>query len=104
MPVLQHHGNENFMRKTERNHNREIRREYDFANMQGGVRGKYVRRFREQTNVVVLEPNIAEAFPNEEAVNQALRGVLDTARAVRSRGGLAEKFLRPRNLRRTKSN
>ena len=81
------------MKKT--NHNG-LRPEYDFASMKGGVRGKYVQRLRQGSNVVMLEPDIAEAFPNEEAVNQALRGVLDTARAVRSRGGLAEKSLRPR--------
>ena len=90
------------MRKPERNRNGEMRPEYDFGGMKGGIRGKYVKRFREQTNVVLLEPDVAEAFPNEEAVNHALRGVLDTARAVRSRGGLAEKSLRSRKLRHTK--
>lgn len=64
--------------------------------MKGGVRGKYVKRFRHESNVVLLEPDVAEAFPNEGAVNRALCGVLDTARAVRSRGGLAEKSLRTR--------
>ncbi|HMC30761.1 MAG TPA: hypothetical protein VKL99_07985, partial [Candidatus Angelobacter sp.] len=58
-----------------------------------GVRAKYLRRLREQSNVVVLEPEVAEAFPNEQAVNQALRGVLNTARAVRRTGGLADKAL-----------
>ena len=93
------------MRKTERKRNNEIRPEYDFASMKGGVRGKYVQRYRAGTNVVLLEPEIAEAFPNEDAVNQALRGVLDTARAVRSRGGLAEKSLsrgRARGSRKTR--
>ncbi len=80
-----------------------MRREYDFAAMKGGVRGKYVRRYREGTNIVLLEPDIAEAFPNDEAVNQALRGVLDTARAVRNKGGLAEKSLRPMRRRRVRS-
>ena len=91
------------MRKTAQNKNGGLRPEYDFRAMKGGVRGKYVQRFREETNVVVLEPDVAEAFPNEEAVNQALRGVLDTARAVRSRGGLAEKSLRSGTTRRRKS-
>ena len=70
-----------------------MRHEYDFASMKGGVRGKYVRRLRERTNIVVLEPEVAEAFPNEQAVNQALRGVLNTTRAVRRTGGLANKAL-----------
>jgi hypothetical protein len=49
----------------------ELRPEYDFANMAGGVRGKYVDRYREGTNVVLLEPDVAAAFPNAEAVNEA---------------------------------
>ena len=64
-----------------------LRPEYDFAAMQGGVRGKYTKQYREGTNIVLLEPDIAEAFPNDAAVNQALRGVLNTARAVRGTGG-----------------
>ena len=64
-----------------------MRPEYDFASMKGGVRGKYVRRAREGTNIVLIQPEVAEAFPTEEAVNEALRGVLNTTRAVRSTGG-----------------
>lgn len=81
------------MKKTDRNMNGDLRPEYDFAVMKGGVRGKYVKRLRDRTNIVVLEPEVAKAFPNEQAVNQALRGVLDTARAVRRTGGLANKDL-----------
>jgi hypothetical protein len=47
-----------------------MRPEYNFRS---GVRGKYVTRYREGRNVVVLDPDIAEAFPNAEAVNRALR-------------------------------
>jgi hypothetical protein len=50
-----------------------MRSEYDFRS---GVRGKYVTRYREGTNVVVLDPDIAEAFPNAGAVNRALRALL----------------------------
>lgn len=58
----------------------EMRREYDFSN---AARGKYAARFREGTNVVVLEPDVAAAFPTSEAVNAALRKVagLDSATA-----------------------
>lgn len=83
-----------------------MRREYDFATMQGGIRGKYSKRYSEGTNIVLLEPDVAEAFPNDEAVNQALRGVLNTARAVRGTGGLADKSLQPavrRRARRSKN-
>ena len=81
----------------------ELRPEYDFASMKGGVRGKYVRRARERTNIVVIEPEISEAFPTEQAVNEALRGVLNTARAVRSTGGLPDKALRPASRVRRKA-
>lgn len=48
----------------------EMRPEYDFSE---GKRGKYAARFQEGTNVVVLEPDVAAAFPTSEAVNAALR-------------------------------
>ncbi|MGA9377768.1 MAG: hypothetical protein WBV73_03110 [Phormidium sp.] len=53
--------------------NKELRPEYDFAQMQGGVRRKYVDRYQTGTNLVLLEPDVAQAFPNDEAVNNALR-------------------------------
>jgi hypothetical protein len=90
------------MKKTDRSANGEMRPEYDFAAMKGDVRAKYLKRLRERTNIVVLEPEVAEAFPNEQAVNQALRGVLDTARAVRRTGGLANKALHSPTRRRRK--
>ena len=51
----------------------DLRPEYDFANMTGGVRGKYVDRYRSSTNVVLLDPDVADAFPTAESVNEALR-------------------------------
>ena len=83
------------MKKTNRILIDEMRPEYDFASMKGGVRGKYVRRARERTNIVLIEPEVADAFPTEKAVNEALKGVLSTARAVRSTGGLPNKALQP---------
>ncbi len=85
------------MKKT--NSTNGLRSEYDFASMKGGIRGKYAKRYREGTNIVLLGPEIAEAFPNDEAVNQALRGVLNTTRAVRGTGGLADKSLQPASQR-----
>ena len=70
-----------------------LRAEYDFASMPGGVRGKYVKRLREENNIVVLDAEIAAAFPTDEAVNAALRGVLNTAKAVRQLGGLPNETL-----------
>ena len=46
--------------------------EYDFT---GGVRGKYARRYRQGTNVVVLEPDVAKVFRNARAVNRSLRAL-----------------------------
>jgi len=63
--------------------------------MKGGVRGKYLRRVREGTNIVLIEPEITDAFPTEQAVNEALKGMLNTTRAVRSTGGLPNKALQP---------
>jgi hypothetical protein len=57
----------------------ELRSEYDFSQMKGGVRGKYVERYRAGTNVVLLDPDVAQAFPNEIAVNDALRMLIQVA-------------------------
>jgi len=83
------------MKKTSQVFTDDMRPEYDFASMKGGVRGKHVRRVREGTNIVLIEPEIADAFPTEESVNEALKGVLSTTRAVRSTGGLPNKALQP---------
>lgn len=61
----------------------DMRPEYDFSAMRGGVRGKYFRRFQAGTNVVVLEPEVAKAFPTDAAVNAALRAVLRATSVVR---------------------
>jgi len=50
--------------------------EYDLT---GGVRGKYVERYREGTNVVLLDPDVAANFPTSEAVNEALRRLVEQA-------------------------
>jgi len=83
----------------------DMRAEYDFASMKGGVRGKYTRRAREGTNIVVIEQEVADAFPTERAVNEALKGILNTTRAVRETGGLPNKALQPtsRGKRKVKS-
>lgn len=51
----------------------EMRPEYD---LRGGVRGKYFERYREGTNVVLLEPDVAKVFRDSETVNEALRRYL----------------------------
>ncbi len=64
--------------KQEDNQDKEMLREYDFG---GGVRGKYAQRYAEGSNVVVLSPDVAEAFPDSASVNRALRALIDIARA-----------------------
>ena len=54
-----------------------MEQEYDFSKMKGGVRGKYLEAYRGGTNLVLLEPEIASAFPTPEAVNAALRTLLE---------------------------
>ena len=55
----------------------EMREEYDFS---GGVRGKYYKQYQEGTNVVLLEPDVAEVFRDSESVNQALRVLINIAK------------------------
>jgi hypothetical protein len=52
----------------------EMRKEYDFRD---GIRGKYAARVREGSNIVVLDADVAAAFPNSSAVNRALRALLE---------------------------
>jgi predicted ATPase len=47
--------------------------------MEGGVRGKYVERYQTRTNLVLLDPDVAQAFPNAQAVNDALRLLIQIA-------------------------
>jgi len=59
----------------------ELRPEYDLAQMTGGVRGKYAKRVREGTNLVLLSPDVAHYFPDEDSVNAALRSLVGVAKA-----------------------
>lgn len=56
----------------EQSDEREMREEYDFSR---GVRGKYAERYAGGTNLVPLDPDVAEVFPDAAAVNQALRAL-----------------------------
>ncbi len=57
----------------------DLRPEYDFSKMQGGVKGKYVDRYRSGTNIVLLDPDVLQAFPTSESVNEALRLLMQIA-------------------------
>ena len=55
----------------------DMRPEYDFSN---AVRGKYAKRFPKDVVMVTLAPDVAQAFPDAESVNEALRLLLKTAK------------------------
>ena len=59
----------------------DLRPEYDMKELlKGGVRGKYVNAYRAGTNVVLLDPDVHQAFPSQESVNDALRLVMQLTR------------------------
>ena len=58
----------------------DLRPEYDLAKLQGGVRGKYLERYRSGTNLVLLSADVARYFPDEQSVNTALRTLIRTSR------------------------
>jgi len=77
-------------KKTELND--ELRPEYDLKSLRkGGVRGKYAKRYLEGTNLVLLEPEVAKAFPNEKAVNEALKLVMKLKKVQENAGRYSAK-------------
>ena len=59
--------------------NSDIRPEYDLSKLKGGVRGKYYRKASAGTNLVLIEPELTEVFPDTQSVNRALRLLVNTA-------------------------
>lgn len=78
----------------------EMRPEYDFS---GGVRGKHHKAYRAGTNVVFLDPDIAQVFTNSAAVNQALRQLVKLARAHVAATGRPNTALQPTSRVRRKT-
>jgi hypothetical protein len=78
----------------------EMLAEYDFSN---AVRGKYCESYRQGTNVVLLDADVAEVFPSATAVNDALRLLvaLADAKATRRSAGARRQRKKPRAARRT---
>lgn len=76
---------ENLMKKAESEEEDDLRPEYDFSQMKGGVRSKYVERYREGTNLVLLDPDVAAAYPDAKAVNDALRLLLQEKQSPQPR-------------------
>jgi hypothetical protein len=66
------------MKKASRKPSDDLRPEYKRSDFTSLVRGKYAARVSQATNVVLLDPLVARAFPSDRAVNEALRGLLRT--------------------------
>jgi len=66
----------------------EMREEYDLSKLKGRVRGKHYEAYQQGTNLVLLEPDVAEAFPDASSVNEALRMLAKVAR--KSKGSRKE--------------
>ena len=76
-------GNANNMKKeSAAKSDDDLRPEYDLSKLKGGVRGKYYREAVAGTNLMLIEPDLAEIFPDSEAVNRALRLLVDTAESA----------------------
>ncbi len=58
----------------------ELRSEYRRADLGRGIRGKHLESYRKGTNLVLLSPDVAKAFPTAESVNDALRSLIEVAR------------------------
>lgn len=69
------------MKKDKKSEKDELRPEYKRSDFPGGlVRGKYAKRIKEASNIIVLTPEVARVFPNGDAVNKALLSLIDLAR------------------------
>jgi hypothetical protein len=60
----------------------DLRPEYDLSQLTGGVRGKYYERATAGTTLVLLDPDVAEAFPDGRTVNQALRALIKVCKVA----------------------
>ena len=68
------------MKKNKTTDNDELRSEYKHSDfLDGLVRGKYAKQINESSNIIVLKPEVAQVFPNEEAVNNALLSLIELA-------------------------
>ena len=83
--------------------NNDLRPEYDLSQLKGGVRGKYYKQASAGSNLMLIEPELAEVFPDGVSVNRALRLLVDTAQAAasptRRRYGVSIKHMQPTHQR-----
>jgi hypothetical protein len=74
------------MKKDKTSDKDELREEYKSSDFPGGlVRGKYAKRLQESSNIVVLNPEVAQVFPNEAAVNNDLLSLIEIAQKTAGR-------------------
>lgn len=66
------------------NYDDELREEYHFSELKDGIRGKYADKYQAGTNLVLLEPDVAAAFPTNESVNEALRLLMKIAKQTQT--------------------
>ncbi len=71
----------------------ELRPEYRREDLGKGVRGKHLKAYRAGTNLVLLDPKVAAAFPTERAVNEALNGLIEVAEHVSLARGVQDEQL-----------
>jgi hypothetical protein len=81
-------------KKIEKELDDDLRSEYDLSTLKGGVRGKYAKRFKAGTNLVLLSPDVVQYFPDDQAVNSALRSLVDIANESRPKRN-SQKNIRP---------
>jgi len=67
-------------KKNKTNLEDELRPEYDFSKLKGGLRGKYAKKYRASTNLTLLAPDVAKVFPTDESVNDVLRQLIKIAK------------------------
>jgi len=89
---LAHHlsaeGNANHMRKApSKKNDNDLRPEYDLSKLKGGVRGKYYQQATAGTNLVLIDPELTDVFPDTESVNRALRLLAETAISATGKRG-----------------
>jgi hypothetical protein len=71
------------MKKSTKEPSGELRSEYKVSDFPKLVRGKYASQLRRRSNVIILDPELTDLFPNSEAVNSALRSLSEIARRAR---------------------
>jgi hypothetical protein len=69
-----------------KNRNDDLKPVYDLSKLRGGIRGKYYRQATAGTNLVLIEPDLSEVFPDTDSVNRALRLLAEAATSASSKG------------------